>query len=230
MKQFISLMQTPFVLLSTDYNSATSGNSSSRFISYFQINFKRMQRFFKNSPKALLILVVIIVLALTFFLIKGFVDGTSHNNPLTDDRVEISKPLAKQDINKTFDFPLKDAKGKEVSKLSWTIQTVELRNEIIVKGQRARSVKGRVFLVVNIKITNNYTQAVAVNSRDYLRFIINNSSEKLAADIHNDPVDVQAISTKYTRLALPINETDKNITLQIGEILGEKEMIKLNLK
>lgn len=233
MKQFISLARSPFVLLSTDYNTVTnSGNNAfSRFSSYMQINFKRANRFFKNSPKASLIIAVVVVFIITFFLIKGFVDANSSNLlSIDDNKVEISKAIARQEINKTFYFPLKDAKGKEVSKLEWTVQSAELRDEIIVQGKRARAVKGRVFLIINVKITNKYTQALSVNSRDYLRIVVNNSSEKLAADIHNDPVDVQAISTKYSRLGLPVNDTDRNITLLIGEITGEKETIKLDLK
>jgi hypothetical protein len=52
----------------------------------------------------------------------------------------------------------------------------------------------------------------------------------LAPEIHNDPVEVQALSTKYTRLAFPIDDTYKDLTLYVGEINGHKDAIKLNLK
>jgi hypothetical protein len=211
--------------------SSQSPQRSSRVLSGFQIGFKKMFRFFKRSPYVVLALAVIVVGVIAFFVVKGVIDNSGSVVAAVDDsRVDLKKPLASQTLNKEFKFPLKDAKGKEVSQLSLMIQNAELRDEIIVKGQRATSIKGRVFLIVNLKITNSYTQSIQVNSRDYLRFIINGSSEKLAADIHNDPVEVQAISTKYTRLGLPINDTDKDIVLQIGEITGKKESIKLNLK
>jgi hypothetical protein len=56
-----------------------------------------------------------------------------------------------------------------------------------------------------------------------------NTSELLAPDIHNDPVEVQAISTKPTRVGFPINDTDKKLTLFIGEINGQKDKVELGL-
>ena len=80
---------------------------------------------------------------LLHFSIKALLDKSSATS--NSNQVEISKPLFQQKIDKTFSFPLKDSSGKEVSKPAWTIQNIELRDEIIVKGQRVRSVKGRVF-------------------------------------------------------------------------------------
>lgn len=70
-----------------------------------------------------------------------------------------------------------------------------------------------------------------MNTRDYVRLIIDgNQEEKLAPDIHNDPVEIQAISTKQTRLGFAIDDNDKSLALQVGEIDGEKEVIELNLR
>jgi hypothetical protein len=43
-------------------------------------------------------------------------------------------------------------------------------------------------------------------------------------------VEVQAISTKFTRVGFPINENDSDLKLRVGEIEGEKETIPLELK
>ena len=103
-------------------------------------------------------------------------------------------------------------------------------DEIIVEGKRATTVKGRTFLIVTLKITNEYTQSIDMDTRDYVRLSVEPNQEWQAPDIHNDPVQVQAISTKYTRLGFPINETDKNLILRVGEINGTKEEIPLTLK
>jgi len=108
-----------------------------------------------------------------------------------------------------------------------------LQKQIIVQGQRASAVNGRVFLILNLKITNNLEQTIQLNTRDYLRLIVvSNQSEQLAPDIHNDPAEVQAISTKYTRVGIALDEGDakKKIQLKIGEINGEKQTIDLNFK
>jgi len=86
-------------------------------------------------------------------------------------------------------------------------------------------------LVIKLKIINTYKQAIQVNARDYIRLTVNkNNSDKFAADIHSDPVEVQPDSTKQSRLGFPINEDDKNIILFIGELNGKKEEFKLSLK
>ena len=94
----------------------------------------------------------------------------------------------------------------------------------------AKAVKGRTFLIFNLKITNPYSKSIEINSRDYLRVKLNGKSEQLASEIHNDPVEIQANSTKYTRIGLPINDNDKNIVLLVGELLGKKETVNLNLQ
>lgn len=219
---------------------------SQRFISFFEAandafsqgvstqrtNARSLKRFFKKSPfipVAILAIAVIFVVSILFKAVTGANSSTvlSANE---SEKAESPKAKAEQKVNKDFTFALKDETGKDVSKLKYTIENVQLMDEIIVKGERARAVEGRTFLVINLKITNDFNKSVQINSRDYLRLIVNNSAERLAPDIHNDPVEVQALSTKYTRVGFPINETDKNLSLQIGELTGPKESIKLTLK
>jgi uncharacterized protein (UPF0333 family) len=185
----------------------------------------------KISKLMPVLIIAIIVVVVIFLVGKASSNSSSNALSLTDQRINVQKPKAQQAINKEFLFPLKDASGKEVSKLKFYIENAQLNNEIIVKGQRATAIQGRTFLIFNIKITNNYDKAVSINSRDYFRLMVNNNGEKLAPDIHNDPVEIQPISTKYSRLGFPINDTDKNLILQVGEVAGPKTDIKLeNLK
>ena len=57
-----------------------------------------------------------------------------------------------------------------------------------------------------------------------------NENELLAPDTHNDPVEIQAISTKFTRVGFIINDSDKDLVLHVGEIQGDKEKIELDLR
>lgn len=207
----------------SDYANATSNSSSDKLS-------KKMK---KNHNKTLFLLFIIVLILLPVVYLA--ITNLTKSQPKTvagivDNKINIQNAKASQQLNKEFLFPLKDANGKVVSKLIYFIQNAELRDEIIIKGQKATAVLGRTFLVLNLKITNNYNKSIQINARDYIRLSVNNSSEKLAPDIHNDPVEIQAISTKYTRLGFPMNDTDKNLTLQVGEIDGKKELIKLNLK
>ena len=143
---------------------------------------------------------------------------------------ETSAPLATQDINRDFSFPLNDSHGGEIGSIQYTIEKAELRDEIIVKGSRAAAAPGRAFIVLSIKITNDFKQAVSVNTKDYVRLSVNgDTSEVVAPEIHNDPVEVQAISTKSTKVGFPVNTNDKEISLWVGELNAEKERIDLSI-
>ena len=191
---------------------------------------KKVNKFFRGSVYLPFIIVGFIVLVIGFFVVKGFMGQGSASAFSSPDSVAIEKPKAEQTLNKVLYFPLKDKDGKEVAKLKYEILKSELRNQIIVKGQKASAVEGRTFLVVNVKITNDYEKPIELRARDYVRLKINSSKEQLAPEIHNDPVEVQALSTKYTRLGFTINDDEKNLKLIVGEIGGKKQEISLNLK
>lgn len=185
----------------------------------------------KLNPQVLkitkiLLIIVATVAAVTLLsrLVRG-IGGTSSSN-----QASVAGAKATQDISRGFAFPIRNGDGEEVSTIVYHIEKAELLDEIIVKGQRATAIKGRIFLIITLKITNEYSQAIEIDTRDYLRLSVNeNEEELLAPDIHNDPVEVQAISTKFSRLGFPINDSDKNLVLRVGEISEDKEKIVLDL-
>lgn len=176
------------------------------------------------------------IIGIVFIFLLLFIAGLRSNNASgvnlnSDSRAVVAGAKATQTLNNQFSFPLYDADGKEVTKLTYLIENAELRDEIIVQGKTAKAVQGKTFLILTIKINNTYDKAIDINTRDYIRLTVNGkTSELIAADIHNDPVSVQAISTKTTRIGFPINDTDKNLVIIIGEIKGSKEQVALNLK
>lgn len=187
----------------------------------------------QKKMKKYIPLAIIVVIIGTIVLLSGkLLQGSSQNSPQAvtiDQKTTIPGPKATATINKQMAFSIADEKGKEVTKLQYSIQSAEIRDEIVVKGTRAVAISGRTFLILNLKLVNTYDKAININARDYVRLVVNgNTNELIAADIHNDPVNVQAISTKDTRLGFPINESDINaLSLRVGEIKGSKETIEL---
>lgn len=238
----IDSSQTPFfhsspLFAMTDYSSGTyrTGSQTDSFSSNKSFSFKKIFRPFKKSRFPFIVLVIVVFVIALFGIVsvirKSTTNITQTSAQGTSQQVSIAKPLASETLNKEFDFPLKDSTGKEVSKFQYVIQSAELDNQVIIKGEEATAIQGKEFLVINLKITNNYDQAVQLNTRDYIRLIVNNdATEKLAASIHNDPVDVEPISTTFTRLGFPIDANVSNLTLEVGEIDGPKQTIQLNLK
>lgn len=183
---------------------------------------------FFRSKMFLVVILAIVLVGVLFWggiLVSGLV---KDQLPFSDNRIKLPDAKATITLNKEKQFPIKNDKGEELAKLKFVIENAELRDQLVVKGKKATAVKGRTFLVVNLKITNDYSKAIEINTRDYIRLSVNgNENEWMAADMHNDPVAIQASSTKNTRLAFPINESDKNLKLRFGEIKGEKETIDL---
>lgn len=184
-----------------------------------------INKFFAVMFIALIIIGVIYFISILF----AEVNKTINLNRSDSNSVAIPPSIASQPVNKEFPVPVKDDKGEEISKLKFVIENAELRDQIVVKGQKASAVSGRDFLVINLKITNDFDKTVQISTRDYLRLSVNgNDKELLAPEIHNDPVEIQAQSTKYTRVAFAINESDKKLKLRIGEIGKNKTIIDLN--
>jgi hypothetical protein len=171
----------------------------------------------------------VLVYATAYYVNRSSSKTVSAVSP--DVRVNLANPVATQVLNKNYSFPITDAAGKEITKLKYTIGSAELRNEIIVSGKPAVAIQGKTFLILSIKITNSFDKSLNVNARDYIRLTTNgNDSEFMAADIHNDPVNIQPISTKDTRIGFTINDTDKNLKLLVGQIKDPKETVLLSLK
>lgn len=180
----------------------------------------------KTTRFAILVILIFVIILLG---VKKVVDGRSQPQSLGA-VTQNSQPNESGTIAREFIFPLtKDE--KDPKQFKFYLDRAELRDEIVVKGQRATAVKGRDFLIIIVKITNDHNQAFKINTKDFVRLSVNgNMQEWLAPDIHNDPVEVQAISTKLTRVGFPVNENATDFALQVGEITGNKEVITLNLK
>ena len=144
----------------------------------------------------------------------------------TSSGTSVAGPVAAMDINRDFLYPLTTEENGPM--LNMSVTDAEKRKEILVKGQKATAIDGRLFLIINLKYKNDAQSGLEVDSRDYFRLSTNgNQSEWMAPEIHNDPVEVQAISSKTTRLGFPINENDTQLLLQVGELKGEKTQISL---
>lgn len=185
-------------------------------------NKPRLGKLLRSAPIPIALILVIMLVLRVSANKKETASQASNTSP------RVAGALAITNINKQFELPIIDKSGEDLGALKFEIISAEKRKEIFVKGKKATAVEGREFLILNIKIVNELNRSVDVNSRNYLRLSVNgNEEEWLAPDIHNDPVEVQAISTKLGRVGFPINTTDSILMLQIGEISSNKEKVLL---
>lgn len=171
----------------------------------------------KIPPKVFLLALGGILLSLTAFSLgKERVDSKKNgrlSSPLP------TSSLAKKEINREFSIKLKN---KEKTKITYLIESAELVGEITVRGEKVKALPEKVFLIFNLKIVNSGNQGIQINSRDFVRLSLASREEWVAAEIHNDPVEVQAIATKYTRIGFPVNLKEGKFKVKLGEISGEK--------
>lgn len=181
--------------------------------------------------KKYLIILVVIVISGGIFYFRSKAKQQALSNPIVNqaqaDLDSNSATPRVKDINQDFTFTI--GTGNNSAEIKYTINTVELTDEIFVKGQPAKSASGRQFLVVNLKLTNEGQRGILIDTRNYLRLsTAANEEEWIAPDLHNDPVEVQAISTKYTRLGFPVSIADNSFRLQVGDIAGDKQLIEIS--
>lgn len=202
------------------------GGMKSKISHFFQeTHFAEVKTRLYKKP-SIIALIAVIFLGAVFFVVRTY----RNINPAVN-QIKISAPVATQELNREFNFSLKDSTGKEVGKIKYVIVSADERNEIVVKGQKATAVQGKTFLIINLKIINDLNSGVQINTKDYVRLSLNGDKNVwLAPDIHNDPVEVQAISTKLTRVGFAISTSDKNIILRVGEINGAKTDIPVDPK
>lgn len=226
---FSELFSSVYTPINNGFSNAAEASSSRAR----RMKFPKMNKFGFNKKYLKFIIpavLAILVIAAIGNLAKSLPDAKSK--PVSNDtQLTMPNALATINLERKFTFPLKNEKGTSVGNFEYVIQSATIQKQILVQGQRATAVAGRDFLILNLKITNNLKQSIQLNTRDYLRLIVaSNPSEQLAPDIHNDPAEVQAISTKYTKVGIAIDEADakKTIHLKVGEIDGTKQNIDLN--
>ena len=229
--KFLELFSNIYNPLSSGFSQASEGASSRAR----RMKFPKMNKlnFNKKHIKILLpIILGIIVIASIISLARSLPDAQSKPVDSTSS-VTAPNALATINLDKKFSFPLKDEKGVAVGSFDYVILSASIQKQIIVQGQRATAVNGREFLILNLKITNNLKKTIQLNTKDYIRLTtVSSKDEQLAPEIHNDPVEVQAISTKFTRVGIALDEADvkRKINLKVGEIDGTKQDIDLNFK
>lgn len=231
---FGAIASKAIILLADIYRPIlnVASDKSSRAARIGKINFSNLKGKFKFNKKSLKFILPVVIGLVILGGIISVVRSLPNAESRPVDNTVLSSPdaVATLNLNKEFNFPILDENGKEAGTFEYVIESASLQRQIIVQGQRASAIKGRIFLVLNLKLTNSEEQRIQLNTRDYIRLITSSKpEEQFAPDIHNDPVEVQAVSTKYTRVGIAIDEQDakKLIQLKVGEIGGEKQTIDL---
>ncbi len=168
-------------------------------------------------------------LVVALVLVVGGVFGGQYllgrNKPAVQGAVTspVSSRSKVASIDKAFSFVAynKDKKLVDANKLAYVLTTAEKTDQIVIKGKRATAVPGRSFLIINLKLTNEQDEPLFMNTRNYIRVQPAGTEDKLAPEIHNDTVEIQADSTKVTRIGMPIDSNQNEFTIYVGDPEGK---------
>lgn len=204
-----------------------SGSIATHRITVSSMNRNYLHKFSGQKTKTYAIALVVILVVI-FALVKFNPFQGSSSSASSNSKTAIKDPISTLTLNKEFKFPLKDEKSETVGEIKYIIESAEIRDEIIIKGKKAYAVDGKAFLVFNLKIVNDSNKNISMATKDYVRLIVNgNENEPLSPSIHNDPVVVDAISVKPTRIGFSIDKSDKDLKIKVGEIKGEKTTLDI---
>jgi len=181
----------------------------------------------KQKPK--ISIAVIIVVLISVVLVTGLsgksnnsvVSGITSNTDYSPDKIAT--------VNKTIEIPIREQDGEDTGqKLKITFSTIDKAKRILIKGQGATAREGKVFLILNMEIENDSTNQLTVRPVDFIR-LIESDDRSFAPDVHNDDVEVEAISIKKTRVGYVVNEEVSIFSFAIGEISGDKDLIEVQI-
>jgi len=170
-----------------------------------------------------------IVIASVFIVLIVFVAGFTRVKKNNVDSAAPKVITAK--IDKSFDFSALNNQGKPVynTKIKFRVVSSEKTNQVTVKDQVYTAKNNKLFLIVNLELKNDASSAYNILPGDLVRLTYNSDSEnKYAPDLHNNLVNVAAISTKIDRIGFVIPDNAKDFKLYIGELEGKKETVSVD--
>ena len=159
---------------------------------------------------------IVLVLVIAGFFIFGRDKSESDEN----------KPTVK--IGRTYEVIARTQERQKTNgRFTLTVTDAQFADSILVQGKRARPIKGRVFLVINMEIENSYKVPLYAFPVDLFRFV-RSDGKKFAPSTHQGTVQIRPESTKKSNVAFVVLPTDKKFKIEVGDVNSPKETIEIN--
>lgn len=202
-------------------NSSRERNNIARNETKLKIrNFAKGLVSLASTRKKLLIIAIILILVISFISIRRSSRAVGGSN--------IQKVIV--NIANDFEFTALNNQGQPTGdRLKLRITTAEKTNQVLVKDQVFTARNNKLFLIVNLEITNSTTLPLNLLTGNLVRLTVGDDEQtKFAPDLHNNLVPIAPLSTKIDRLGFVIPDNTKTAKLHVGELEGEKRIIVVN--
>lgn len=169
----------------------------------------------------------ILVVAIILILLISFISLRRRSSSAVGES-NVQKVIV--NIENSFEFTALNNQGQPTGdRLKLKITTAEKTNQVLVKDQVFTARNNKLFLILNLEITNSTTLPLNLLTGNLVRLTVGADEQtKYAPDLHNNLVPIAPLSTKIDRLGFVIPDNTKTAKLHIGELEGEKRVIVVN--
>jgi len=163
----------------------------------------------------------IIAIAAVLVLVGNFMARRNSSNA---DIQQIGSPVSLQyDIS----IPAQNEDGDTVNRdLKIKVTDAQRQKRVLVKGSWVRAREGKIFIVVNMDVTNEARAILYGNPVDWAR-LVEDDAKKVAPSVHQGDLEIRPQSTKVTNIAFIVDENRTSATLELGRIWGLEDTIDI---
>lgn len=173
-------------------------------------------RFVRGNLKLLFFAIVAI------FAIIGI-----YNIFFTSDKPSSSKVLS---VNQEFEVVARTKDGKLTNgKLGIDITGAQKSSTLLVQGQRVIARNGKIFLVLNMELSNPYKVPLYNYPVDNFRLLAADG-KKYAPTAHQGNVEIRPESTKTSNVGFVVPGDQSKFKVEVGDLNSEKTILEFTLK
>lgn len=163
----------------------------------------------------------IVVIVAVVVLIGNFVARRNNSNA---DIQQIGSPVS---LQYGISIPAQNADGDTVNRdLKIKINDAQRQKRVLVKGNWVRAREGKIFIVVNMDVTNETRAILYGNPVDWAR-LVEDDVKKVAPSVHQGDLEIRPQSTKVTNIAFIVDENRSSATVELGRIWGLEDTINI---
>lgn len=175
--------------------------------------FNKIVAVVKDNKVKILVTVVVLILIANFF---------ANRNKSEADIQRVGAPV---DIQRTFSIPAQNDQEQTVNKnLTVKVTDVQRQKRVLVKGSWVKAREGKVFLTMNLDVTNDVRATLYGSPVDWVR-LASADDKKLAPTVHQGLIEVRPQSTKETNVGFVVDENATSFKVEIGRVWGLEDTI-----
>lgn len=186
------------------------------------ISLKTNDSFFKKvwsavaSPRRILLTILIVFAIVGVIAIFNSARGTST----------VSKILP---LNQKFDVVAKTQDGKTTNgKLNIQLTGAQKATSMLVQGSNVVVHNNKIFLIINMDITNPYMVPLYTYPVDSFRLVASDG-KKYAPTTHQGNVEIRPESTKTSNVGFVVPMDEKRFKVEVGDLNADKTTLEFSL-